>query len=95
VLTRAAGNHAGVIHARDILGSHFQSAIELVETEPRFTVFLVWAGLTSFCYGGLYGLLAMVTCLARAGTLMHQGACATCGRAPVPVTDAHGLRVAG
>ena len=67
------GHYAGLVQAHSVLGSHFRSAVDLVETEARFVIFLVWAGLTAFFgYGGLYGTLAGLMCIARALTLLPQ-----------------------
>jgi len=61
---------AGMVSAHSILGSRFDAALALVETKAHFIIFLIWAGLACASFGGMYGYIACLACLARAGTLL-------------------------
>ena len=53
------------------LGSHFGPIFDLLASDQRYIVVLVWAGLTCASFDGIYGILGFVLLLARAGTLLE------------------------
>lgn len=66
---------AGVINASAILGSHFDPMLDLLSSDSRYTMILVWAGFTAVSFDG-FGFLGFLLCMARAGSMIdvvHKG----------------------
>jgi len=61
---------AHFVNAGSVLGTRFDSALELVSNRAHFIIFLLWSGFACASFGGLYGFVGFLACVARAGTLL-------------------------
>jgi len=61
---------AHFVNAGSVLGTRFDAALDLLSTRSHFIIFLLWSGLACASFGGLYGFLGFLACVARAGTLL-------------------------
>jgi len=63
--------YAGFISSpSQFFGSHFDPVFDFISSEHRYIVVLIWAGLTSASFDGIYGVLGFLLLLTRAGTLI-------------------------
>jgi hypothetical protein len=64
------GHRSGMVNAGSLMGSHFDAALDLVYQDPHFVIFMIWASMASLSFGGLYGYLGFLLCIARAATVL-------------------------
>jgi len=53
------------------LGSHFAPLFDFLASDHRYTVVLIWAGLTCLSFDGMAGILGFLLLLLRAGTMFE------------------------